>query len=97
VNSLSNPAEKASIIIAFATGAGQTDPGDTDGQIAGDTLPFRWKTSARFERGVMETGWRQTKRWHHNLPLAEHPRPLSSIETDASIWTGFNCFGAVGL
>ena len=39
VNSPSTPAEKGSIIVAFATGAGQTDPGGADGQIAGDTLP----------------------------------------------------------
>jgi uncharacterized protein (TIGR03437 family) len=39
VNSPSNPAEKGSIVIVFASGAGQTDPGGADGQIAGDTLP----------------------------------------------------------
>jgi uncharacterized protein (TIGR03437 family) len=39
VNSPDNPAEKGSIIVVFATGGGQTDPGGTDGQIAGDTLP----------------------------------------------------------
>ena len=39
VNSPDNPAEKGSIITAFATGAGQTDPPGTDGQIVGDTLP----------------------------------------------------------
>jgi uncharacterized protein (TIGR03437 family) len=39
VNSPANPAEKGSIVIAFANGAGQTDPSGTDGQIAGDTLP----------------------------------------------------------
>jgi uncharacterized protein (TIGR03437 family) len=39
VNSPSNPAEKGSVIIVFATGAGQTDPAGTDGQIASDTLP----------------------------------------------------------
>jgi uncharacterized protein (TIGR03437 family) len=40
VNSPSNPAAKGSIIIVFATGAGQTDPGGTDGQLAGDPLPI---------------------------------------------------------
>ena len=39
LNSPSDPAEKGSIIIAFATGAGQTDPDGADGQIASDTLP----------------------------------------------------------
>jgi uncharacterized protein (TIGR03437 family) len=39
VNSPDNPAEKGSIITAFATGAGQTDPPGTDGLIVGDTLP----------------------------------------------------------
>jgi uncharacterized protein (TIGR03437 family) len=39
VNSPSNPAGKGSIIVMFATGAGQTDPAGIDGQIAGDTLP----------------------------------------------------------
>jgi uncharacterized protein (TIGR03437 family) len=39
VNSPSNHAKKCPIIIVFATGAGQTDPGGTDGQIAGDALP----------------------------------------------------------
>jgi uncharacterized protein (TIGR03437 family) len=39
VNSPSNPAGKGSVIVMFATGAGQTDPAGIDGQIAGDTLP----------------------------------------------------------
>jgi uncharacterized protein (TIGR03437 family) len=38
VNSPSNPAAKGSVIVVFATGAGQTDPAGIDGQIAGDTL-----------------------------------------------------------
>jgi uncharacterized protein (TIGR03437 family) len=40
VNSPSIPAEKGSIIVVFATGAGQMYPPGTDGQIAGDTLPW---------------------------------------------------------
>jgi uncharacterized protein (TIGR03437 family) len=39
LNSPLNPAEKGSIIVFFATGAGQTDPPGTDGQIAIDVLP----------------------------------------------------------
>ena len=40
VNSPSAPAEKGSVIMFFATGAGQTDPPGADGQITGDTLPL---------------------------------------------------------
>lgn len=39
LNSPSNSAEKGSTVMLFATGAGQTDPPGTDGQIAGDPLP----------------------------------------------------------
>jgi uncharacterized protein (TIGR03437 family) len=39
LNSPSNPAEKGSAIMLFATGAGQTDPPGADGQVAGDPLP----------------------------------------------------------
>jgi uncharacterized protein (TIGR03437 family) len=39
VNSPSNPAGKGSVVVLYATGAGQTDPSGTDGQVAGDTLP----------------------------------------------------------
>ena len=39
VNSPSEPAERGSVIMIFATGAGQTEPPGTDGQITGDTLP----------------------------------------------------------
>ena len=39
LNSAANPAAKGSIVVVFATGAGQTDPGGMDGQIAGDNLP----------------------------------------------------------
>jgi uncharacterized protein (TIGR03437 family) len=37
LNSPSNPAEKGSVVMLFATGAGQTDPPGADGQITGDT------------------------------------------------------------
>jgi hypothetical protein len=57
-----------------------------------------WKATvvleARLERGNRNRP--ALKRWYHNLPMAEPPRPLSSIETDTSIWTGLNGFGAVG-
>jgi uncharacterized protein (TIGR03437 family) len=39
VNSPAMPAEKGSVIMIFASGAGQTDPPGVDGQIAVDTLP----------------------------------------------------------
>lgn len=39
VNSPSAPADKGSVIIFFATGAGQTNPAGIDGQIAGGALP----------------------------------------------------------
>jgi uncharacterized protein (TIGR03437 family) len=39
LNSPSNPAIKGTIIVLFATGAGQTDPVGVDGQIVGDLLP----------------------------------------------------------
>ena len=39
INTPANPAEKGSAVVLFATGAGQTDPPGTDGQIAGDALP----------------------------------------------------------
>lgn len=39
VNSPSNPAERGSVVVLYAAGAGQTDPPGTDGQIAGDPLP----------------------------------------------------------
>jgi uncharacterized protein (TIGR03437 family) len=38
VNSPLEAAEKGSTIILFATGAGQTDPGGTDGEVAGAVL-----------------------------------------------------------
>jgi uncharacterized protein (TIGR03437 family) len=38
LNSPSNPATKGTIIVLFATGAGQTDPVGVDGQIAGQIL-----------------------------------------------------------
>lgn len=39
VNTPSNPADKDSVVVLFATGAGQTNPPGTDGQVAGDVLP----------------------------------------------------------
>ena len=39
VNSASNPATKGSIVAIYATGAGQTNPASTDGQITGSSLP----------------------------------------------------------
>jgi uncharacterized protein (TIGR03437 family) len=39
VNTPSNPAEKESVVVLFATGAGQTNPPSADGQVAGDVLP----------------------------------------------------------
>lgn len=39
VNSPSNPAAKGSFVAVFATGAGQTNPPGTDGQISGAILP----------------------------------------------------------
>jgi len=39
INSPSNPADKGSVVVLFATGAGQTDPPGTDGKIAADVLP----------------------------------------------------------
>jgi uncharacterized protein (TIGR03437 family) len=39
VNSGANPADRGSIVGIFATGAGQTDPPGTDGQVTGDSLP----------------------------------------------------------
>jgi len=39
LNTQSNPADKGSVVVLFATGAGQTDPPGTDGQIASDVLP----------------------------------------------------------
>ena len=39
INTPSNPAEKGSVVVLFATGAGQTDPPGTDGKIAADVLP----------------------------------------------------------
>lgn len=39
VNSPSNPAKRGSVVVLFATGAGQTDPPGVDGQVAGAILP----------------------------------------------------------
>jgi len=39
VNSPSNPAEKGSVVVLFATGEGRTDPPGVDGQVIGATLP----------------------------------------------------------
>ncbi len=39
VNSPLNPAAKGTVVVLFATGAGQTDPIGVDGQIAGNILP----------------------------------------------------------
>jgi uncharacterized protein (TIGR03437 family) len=39
VNGPDNAAAPGSIVTVFATGAGQTEPGDVDGQIAGSSLP----------------------------------------------------------
>ena len=39
VNSASNPAAKASVVVLFGTGEGQTDPPGVDGKLAGDVLP----------------------------------------------------------
>ena len=39
MNSPNEPAEKGSVIVLFASGAGQTDPPGTDGQVAGGVLP----------------------------------------------------------
>ena len=39
MNSPANPASKGSVVALFGTGAGQTDPGGSDGQIAGAVLP----------------------------------------------------------
>ena len=38
-NGASNPAAAGSIVVLFATGAGQTDPPGVDGQVAGAVLP----------------------------------------------------------
>jgi uncharacterized protein (TIGR03437 family) len=39
LNTPSTPAAKGSVVMIFATGAGQTDPPGVDGQMAGGTLP----------------------------------------------------------
>jgi uncharacterized protein (TIGR03437 family) len=39
INSASNPAARASVVILYATGEGQTDPAGTDGLTANTTLP----------------------------------------------------------
>jgi uncharacterized protein (TIGR03437 family) len=39
VNSPSRPAARNSVVMLFATGAGQTEPAGVDGQITGQTLP----------------------------------------------------------
>jgi trimeric autotransporter adhesin len=39
MNSPANPASKGSVVALYGTGAGQTDPGGSDGQIAGAVLP----------------------------------------------------------
>jgi uncharacterized protein (TIGR03437 family) len=39
LNSPSNPAKRGSIVVIFATGAGQTDPPGVDGQVAGNVRP----------------------------------------------------------
>jgi len=39
LNSAANPAARNSVVMLFATGAGQTDPAGVDGQIIGATLP----------------------------------------------------------
>ncbi len=39
INSADNPAEKGSIVVLFATGAGQTNPPSADGQPAAEPLP----------------------------------------------------------
>jgi uncharacterized protein (TIGR03437 family) len=39
VNSPANPAPKGSIVMVFATGEGQTEPGGTDGKPAAEPLP----------------------------------------------------------
>ena len=50
VNSPGNPAQSGSIIVFFATGAGQTDPPGTDGLIAMNILPTpRLPVSVRLE------------------------------------------------
>lgn len=40
VNSASNPASRGSVVVLFATGAGQTDPPGEDGQAASETLAY---------------------------------------------------------
>jgi len=39
LNTPLNPADRGSVVSVFATGAGQTDPPGTDGQVAGANLP----------------------------------------------------------
>jgi uncharacterized protein (TIGR03437 family) len=38
-NSPRDPASRGSVIVLYATGAGQTDPAGVDGQLAGEVLP----------------------------------------------------------
>jgi len=38
-NSAANPAKKGSVVVIFATGAGETDPASIDGQVTGTVLP----------------------------------------------------------
>jgi len=40
LNSPSNPAKRGSIVVIYATGAGQTNPGGVDGQVAGNVPPL---------------------------------------------------------
>lgn len=39
VNSASRPSEKGSVVVIYATGEGQTNPGGVDGQLANSTYP----------------------------------------------------------
>jgi uncharacterized protein (TIGR03437 family) len=39
INSSANPADRGSVVVIFATGAGQTDPPGRDGQLAEDPFP----------------------------------------------------------
>jgi len=53
INSPSNPAKKGSIIVIYATGAGQTDPQGVDGKTAVDELPKpRLPVSVRFTEPI---------------------------------------------
>lgn len=86
VNSKANPAAKGSVVVLFATGEGQTNPGGADGKIAAG-LPRR--AQARTPRCSMRA---RRPRWSRAYSRSTSRFPRTRLRATAVLDFGGRCF-----